>query len=327
MISSTGEVLNVTTTIREYEAMTKGSILVTDSLFIYPEQERLIEDAGYTVIRLDKLKASEAELCEAVVGKVGYILGGVEEVTDAVIAAADQLKVIAFTGSGYFEKIPAYKAARRKGIAITVAKGGNSDAVAEFTISLCISAVRQIFSLTNPNGKPFATTRSVTDSVLGVLGYGEVGRRVATLANKIGFSVLVHARRPIHQNIPGIRFVTFNELLENSDIITLHVDKINGMKIIGEAELSRMKIGSSIVNAAFEEAVDLEAIEKKIKLGEMQYLADHPVVSSSLYPGLIVGTNSQSAFNTEQANLKVSNMATRSLLSILDTGADEFRVV
>ncbi len=50
-------------------------ILVTDSLFIFPEHEHMLSEAGYEVVRLNKSEPTEAELIEAVAGKVGYIIG------------------------------------------------------------------------------------------------------------------------------------------------------------------------------------------------------------------------------------------------------------
>ncbi len=72
----------------------KGTILITDSLFIFKEHEQALVNAGYKIERLDKPAATEEELIEAIKGKVGYILGGIEKVTDKVIEAADKLRVI-----------------------------------------------------------------------------------------------------------------------------------------------------------------------------------------------------------------------------------------
>lgn len=70
----------------------KGRILVTDTLFIFDEHVNQLEDAGYEVVRIEKPDMSEDELKEAVKGKVGYILGGIEYVTEPVIQAATDLK-------------------------------------------------------------------------------------------------------------------------------------------------------------------------------------------------------------------------------------------
>lgn len=78
-----------------------GKILITDTLFIFDTHLKQLELAGYEIERLSKPDATEDELCQAVKGKVGYILGGIEKITGKVIESADKLKVIVFTGSGY----------------------------------------------------------------------------------------------------------------------------------------------------------------------------------------------------------------------------------
>lgn len=59
----------------------KGTILVTDTLFILDEHIRRLEAAGYEIERLPKPHASEQELMSAIKGKVGYVLGGIEQIT------------------------------------------------------------------------------------------------------------------------------------------------------------------------------------------------------------------------------------------------------
>ncbi len=93
-----------------------NKVLVTDSLFIKDKHVKLLEAAGYEVERLDKPSATEEELCDAVRGKVGYILGGIEKVTDKVIESADGLKAIVFTGTGWQGFIPGHDLATKRGI-------------------------------------------------------------------------------------------------------------------------------------------------------------------------------------------------------------------
>ena len=94
-------------------------ILVTDSLFIADEHVALLSDKGLEVIRLDEVAASEDALCAAIKDCTGYILGGIETVTQRVIDAAPNLKVISFTGANYVNFIPAHVYATQKSIAIT----------------------------------------------------------------------------------------------------------------------------------------------------------------------------------------------------------------
>ncbi len=307
--------------------MNKGKVLVTDSLFIYANHIKLIEDAGYEVVRLDNPSATEMELCEAIKGKVGYILGGVEQVTEKVIMAADKLKVISFTGAGYSEFIPAHKLATKKGIYITAAKGGNANAVAEFALTLCMMAIRAIPSLTHKKGSNFLTAKSCGECVLGIVGYGDIGKKMASIALSLGFSVLVHSRtEPI--NLPSeMRFVSLQDLLQEADVISLHVDKLNGNNVLNKDNIKFLKDGVNVVNVSFKEAVDIDAITKALRDEKIYYFADHTLDDiESFSVGRVVCTNSQTGYNTRHALNKVSNQTTKSLLSILETGRDEYLV-
>src|SRR5467141_223504 len=117
----------------------KGKILITDTLFMTDEHVKRIEKAGYEVERLDKTAATEDELITALKGKVGYVLGGIEKVTDNVIESADKLKVIAFTGADWQALITGWEKAKAHGIKISNAPGANSPAVAELAITLTLA--------------------------------------------------------------------------------------------------------------------------------------------------------------------------------------------
>jgi len=306
----------------------KDEILVTDSLFIFEEHVQQIENAGYEVVRLDEPCASEDTLIEAIKGKAGYILGGIEEVTDRVIEAADQLKVISFTGAGYTEFVPGHAKAKEKGIAITAAKGANAAAVAEFTVALVLMSTRRISELTNPDGAKFLTTKGASESTLGVIGYGDIGRRVAKMAADLGYSVLVSARKKIDGLPNNIRQVDLSTLVTESDTVSLHVDKENGTNVLNAEIVSKMKSGAAIVNAAFIHAMDQSAVARRIEAGELRLLSDQKLEIEGNYPaGSVVQTNLQSGFNTHQALKAVSDQTTNSLLNVLETGEDDFRVI
>src|SRR4051812_30727160 len=119
-------------------------ILITDSLFIFKQHEERLKAAGYEIERLDKPMATEEELIAAIKGKTGYILGGIEKVTDKVIAAADQLNAIVFTGSDWKAFITGYQSATDKHISIANTPGANSYAVGEYAITLMFAMIRNI---------------------------------------------------------------------------------------------------------------------------------------------------------------------------------------
>jgi D-3-phosphoglycerate dehydrogenase len=305
-------------------------ILVTDTVFIKDEHVKQLEQQGYAVERLAKSKASEDELREWIKGKHGYILGGIERVTEPVVAAADQLQAIAFTGSGYTEYIPAYEAATRKGIAISAAIGLNAQSVAEYTLLLILTMVRNLPLLTTPpspdskNKNDFYTATELGALTLGVIGFGHVGSRVSKLAQMLGMRVLVTSRhRP--QYLPsGIEYVSLDTLLAGSDVVTIHVDKQHGTGIIGKSELQLMKAGAILINTALPEAIDNKALHVQLTQGLLRAAFDAPPEGdfSDVPIGGFIASNAQTAFNTHQANKRVSDRVTTSLINLLSDGDD-----
>ncbi len=145
------------------------SILITDSLFIFPEHEQKLKDAGFSIERLDKPEASEEEIIKAIKGKSGYILGGIEKITDKIIDNADELKAIVFTGVVYKDFIPNYEYVIKKGITIANTPNGPTHAVAEWAITMALAMNRNIFDLGRTGEKKFMTSKGLEGGGLSVL--------------------------------------------------------------------------------------------------------------------------------------------------------------
>jgi glycerate dehydrogenase len=105
--------------------------------------------------------------------------------------------------------------------------------------------------------------RDLHGSRLGLLGYGGLGKGVAQLAQAFGMEIVVHTRTPA--NDPLVRNVSFDELLETSDVLSLHAplnDKTRN--IIGAAELQRMKPSAILINTARGGLVDENALAEAL---------------------------------------------------------------
>ena len=297
-------------------------ILITDTLFILPKHEQKLIDAGFKVTRIPKPDASELELCEAIKGKSGYILGGIEKVTPKVIGCADKLKVIAFTGAGYKEHITAYKEATQKGIAIANTPGGNAESVAEYALTLILGMTRNIFELGRTGKKNFETTHSLSELSVGIVGLGHIGRSVAHRLKVLGAKKIYYFNpgriRDLERTL-GIEYASLEDLLKASDIVTLHASKDAGESYIGAKQLALMKDGSLLVNASFAEAVDAEALYKELKSGRIRAAFDKPPKKdfSGLPLNVWFSSNSQTAFNTVYAIDKVSEMAVDSVINVI----------
>lgn len=296
------------------------SILITDSLFLPiggPDEQR-IREAGYDIDRLDVPRADEATLIERIQGKVGYVLGGIESVTERVIEAANGLKAIAFTGSGFTEFIPGWELATAKGIAISAARGENASAVAEWSLVSGLALSRNIPALTTPGGPDFAITHDFSALTWGIVGYGSIGRALAVKAAALGIRVIA----------TGIGEDAVAELgdlpavLDRADIVSVHVNKLRGTAVLDADAIHRIKAGSVVVNGAFEHAIDNDALVARLRAGELRAAVDYPLAAEGIPIGAMLASNGQTAYNTAETNARVGARATTSLLNLLATGTD-----
>jgi len=311
--------------------MAKGTILITDSLFIASKHEKMIRKAGFEIERIDNPKLTEAELCKAIKDKVGYILGGVESVTEKVIDSADKLKAISFTGSGYTEFITGHKNATKKGILISNAPGGNADAVAEYTLALMLMMNRELLNLGRVGEKSFKTTKALKGKTIGIIGLGKIGLLVCKYLRALGVKDILYysKHRKYHfESGLGIEFVSKGDLMNRSDIISLHFSKEAGEEFVNKNDLQLMKKDTILINAAFPEAVDNNEMFDLLK-SEKIFVAFDKAPNNKipeLPPYRFFYSNSQTGFNTEEAIMTVSDMATRSIINLLTIGDDAFCV-
>lgn len=290
-----------------------ADILITDDLFIDKEEEERLISAGHRVERVLG-QVSEDRLIEALEGKQGYILGGVERVTERVIAAATELRAIAFTGSGFDEFIPAWQVATDRGIAISASVGANARSVAELSYLAGFSQSRAMASLMMPGGVAFETTRETTSLTLGVIGYGVIGRELASMALSHGIRVMATTSTPQ----AGVIGKSLNELLDESDVVAIHVDKRRGTGVLDSASIGRIKPGGVLVNFAFREAIDNDALVERVAAGELRGAVDYPLDVEGLPVGALLSSRIQTGFNTVEGNKRASIRATTALLAMLD---------
>ncbi len=307
------------------------SILITDSLFIFKEHEDILRRAGYTIERLDKPEATEAELIQAVKGKVGYILGGVEKITDTVIKSATDLKAIVFTGSDWKAFITGYELATKKGIAIANTPGANTYAVSEYTISMILAMTRNIFELGRTGKTSFQVRPSLKELTVGIIGMGHIGSKVSVMLKSLEAGKIIYNSRqqkPEVERQTGAIFVDLETLLKTSDIVSLHFSKEAGAGFIDAKKLALMQDGALLVNCGFTGAINNEALYKELKSGRLRAVQDDPVGPE--FNGLPLSTwfssNSHTAFNTHEANLRASDMAVQSIINLLETGKDQYKV-
>lgn len=221
--------------------------------------ERASSDGRFAVVH--KPVRSEDEL-HAIVGDAHVLVTrAYNKVTRRVIEAAPQLELIAQGTSG-IDNVDLV-AARERGIRVIHMPGVNADAVAELVIGFMISMTRTVpfYTRAMVQGRfdrdDCATRHELRHHLLGIVGLGQVGSRVARLAH--AFGMRVQAFDPYVEDFEG-RVQSLDELLATSDIVTLHVPLTDETRrMLGARELQEMKRGAYLINASRGEVLDQRA--------------------------------------------------------------------
>jgi D-3-phosphoglycerate dehydrogenase len=208
----------------------------------------------------------------ALIGGVDGLLTGVDEVTSKVIHGADKLKVISKFGTGV-DNIDV-TAATEKGIVVTNAPGMNSDAVADMTFALMLAAARKIpfaFTQVQQEKWPLIIGTGVWGKSLGIIGLGEIGKRVALRANGFNMEVMSYEKFPDENFIreQNIKLVSLEQLLQTSDFVSIHVPLTDETRhLIGAAEIELMKPTAIMINTARGGIVNEEALYNGLRSGK-----------------------------------------------------------
>ena len=242
--------------------------------------EKIAED-GISILKESaevdtKYGLSQDELLNIIGGYDAIIVRSATKVNKEVIDRAINMKVIGRAGTGV-DNVDV-EAATEKGILVVNTPEGNSNAAAELAIGLILSVCRQI-PQAYFNGKNQDFRRSLFKGVelsgktVGVVGLGRIGAIVASRLK--GFDMKVLAYDPYisddrYNKLGVVKCIELEDLLKESDIITLHMPKLNDtVNLLGEKEFSLMKDGVRIVNCARGGLIDEDALYKALKSGKV----------------------------------------------------------
>ncbi|MDP3317686.1 MAG: NAD(P)-dependent oxidoreductase, partial [Bosea sp. (in: a-proteobacteria)] len=224
----------------------------------------LLVNAGYTnMTRLPKALDQDA-LVKALEGV--HVLGirSRTQLTDAIFARADRLFAVGCFSVGTNQVD--LEAARSRGVPVFNAPFSNTRSVAELTIGEIVMLLRKITdrSVSAHGGgwdKSANGSFEVRGKVLGIVGYGNIGSQLSTLAEAMGMRVIYYDQtdRLRHGNTEPVD--SLNELLGSADIVSLHVPETpqtHGM--IGAEQIAAMNPGSYLINHSRGTVVDLDAL-------------------------------------------------------------------
>lgn len=248
----------------------KWKILLTDGLATISDQDLLSK------VELVDQKGISAEELLTVIGEYdALIVRGRTKVTDEVLSAAPKLKVVGRMGVGV-DNID-LKAAASHGVTVVNAPVATTVSVAELTLGLMLSLIRSI--PTADSGlkarqwlKKDLVGTELYQKTLGVIGFGNIGQEVAKRAKVFGMDVITnsHSRSEKEVQAAGARKVTTEELLQQSDIITLHIPHVEATHyILDEAAFEMMKPGAFVICAARGGVLNEEALLAALESGKV----------------------------------------------------------
>ncbi len=265
-------------------------ILANDG--ISPSGKAKLEAAGFTV---DTTKVAQEQLENYIKeNNINAILvrSATKVRQDLIDACIDQIKLIGRGGVGMDNIDVDY--ARSKGIHVINTPAASTRSVAELVFAHLSGMVRFLFDANQKMPlegetqfkqlkKSYSAGTELQGKTIGIIGFGRIGQEVARIAYGLGMYILAHDRSTLSETLEisfsdgqsistKVNCVSFEEVLQNSDFISIHVSGA-GQTLIGEKEIAMMKDQAGIVNTARGGVVDEEALLKALDSGKLRYAA------------------------------------------------------
>ena len=268
--------------------------------------------------------ASREALLPALADVDAVLIRSATKMDTEAIAAAKNLKVIARAGVGLDNvDVPA---ATRAGVMVVNAPTSNITSAAELAVGLLLATARNI-APANQALKAGAWKRSkyggveLLDKKVGVVGFGRIGQLVAERLKGFGMEILAYDPYVSAQRAGqlGAQLVTLDELLEQSDFITVHLPKnAETLGLIGKEALTKVKPSVRIINAARGGIVDEEALAEALREGRVagagiDVFATEPTTESPLFEHESVVVTPHLGASTDEAQEKAGVSVAKSV--------------
>jgi D-3-phosphoglycerate dehydrogenase/(S)-sulfolactate dehydrogenase len=288
-------------------------ILISEDVWGTPFQKL---EGSFPIVRNDDLWSNPEELKNALKDATALVVRNRTKVTADVIASAPKLKVIARAGVG-LDNID-IKAADAAGVVVVASVG-------ELTLGLALSLLRNIPThdqLTRQGNWQRTPGRELSGLTWGLLGCGATGLATAKLLQ--GFGCKIIGFDPYAKNLQGIELTTFEDVLRNSDVVSIHMPatpETNGS--INAATLRLMKPDSILINVGRGEVINeadlIDALKAKVIAGAaLDVRAQEPPKKAELedIPNLILTPHV--AGITSESQLRINEILASNILKVLN---------
>lgn len=222
-----------------------------------------------------KKAPNEDELIEFLRGHDGAIIGVQDPITDKVLSALPELKIIGKMAAGC-ESID-FDAMKKHGIRFGYTFGVNRLAVAELTLSFMIAGLRMVgetnLSMRNGERPGMRSGSLLTKRVVGIHGCGNVGKELVRLLKPFDCTILACDVKDYAEfyKANGVTPVGLDELLARSEVLSLHLPKTKTTRGMYSRDLlSRIRKGAVLVNTCRGEIVDEQALLERLEGGHLR---------------------------------------------------------
>ena len=233
----------------------------------------LLEENGVEVIENPYGRPMTRDELLTVVGDIDGVVVGVDTWNEKIFAHAPKLRAMARFGVGV-DNID-LAAAKAHGIQVTNAKGMNSNPVAELTVGLILSTLRNVpaFNASIREGKwDRFMGRDLAGMTVGLLGFGDIAQRVAKKLSGFDVSICAYDLYPNLEKARelNVEMISMEETLHRADVVCMHLPSLPSTHHIMDAQtFGMMKDGSYFINTARGALVDETALAQALRSGKL----------------------------------------------------------
>ena len=302
---------------------------------------QILEENGFEVIT----KKVNQENLITEINKENYeviLVRSATKVRKDIIDNCPNIKIIGRGGVGMDNIDVEY--AKEKNIHVINTPAASSSSVAELVFAHLFGMVRYLF-LSNRQmpmegdtnfkdlKKSYSSGQELNGKTLGIIGFGKIGQEVAKKGIGLGMKILAHDKFIKEQNITlnffngekktfTIETSELNEVLKNSDFITLHVPKIDNKALIGAEEIGMMKTGAGIVNTSrggnIDETALMFALDKeKLSYAGLDVFENEPTPSIHLLMHNAISMSPHIGAATLEAQDRIGSELAKQIISLL----------
>ena len=299
---------------------------------VHPEAFKKLSKDGFSV-ELVKTSLDETTLIEKIKGV--HVLGirSKTQLTQKVLEAADKLMVVGAFCIGTTQID--LDACKNKGVVVFNAPYSNTRSVVELAIGEIIMLMRSIFPRSTEihNGqwnKTAANAREVRGKNLGIIGYGNIGKQLSVLAEAMGMHVYFYDVNDQLSIGNATKCDHLNELLELSDVVSLHIDDNKANKdFFNKDAFDAMKPGALLVNLSRGFVVNIEALVGALKSGHLGGAAvdvypEEPISNGAFVTALQGMENviltPHIGGSTEEAQRDIANFVPNKIMEYINSG-------